>query len=91
MKPQEIDVRIDELVLHGFSSTDGPRIGAALEGELARLFTEPGVPTALGRGGRIGALDAGQFDVASSARAEGVGAQVAQKVHRGLSEGRGSL
>ncbi len=87
MKPREIDVRIDELVLHGFRASDRLRIGAALERELARLFTERGVPPSLTRSGQIVSLDAGQFEVPSSARAEGVGARAAHQVHRGLSEG----
>lgn len=38
--PAAVDLRIDSLVLHGFSPAEGRRAGAAFEQELARLLTE---------------------------------------------------
>lgn len=47
-----IELRIEELILHGFSPGDHHRIGAAVERELGHLLSERGLPAALGRGGR---------------------------------------
>jgi hypothetical protein len=41
---RSVDLRIDELVLHGFEKSTGPRIAAAFESELKALLTFGGVP-----------------------------------------------
>jgi hypothetical protein len=46
MKPREIDVHIEELVLHGFPLGDRWRIGHAIEHELRDLLAEGGIPPA---------------------------------------------
>jgi len=81
MKPGNIELRIEELILHGFDSGDRHRIGAAVEAELARLFAEQGVPPSLARGGEMAHLDGGSFEVAPSSRAEVIGSQVAQALY----------
>lgn len=83
MKPN-IELHIEELVLHGFAPGDRSRIGEAVEGELTRLLTERGVPPFLMRGGETGRLDVGTFEVTSGSRAEKLGSQVAQAVYGGL-------
>jgi hypothetical protein len=42
--PREIDVHIEELVLHGFTPLDGRHVTDTLAAELRRLLTERGVP-----------------------------------------------
>jgi hypothetical protein len=85
-----LDLRIDELVLHGFAPSDRHALAAAIERELARLFREGGVPPTLldrGQGERIldsYRLDAGSFAVPHDAPADAVGMQVARAIHRGL-------
>ncbi len=79
-----VDLRIEEVVLHGFAPGDRYRIGDALERELSRLFTEHGMPP-LAQGGDIGCLDGGAFEVAPSSNAGAIGVQVAQAVYGGLS------
>ena len=44
MKPGNIELHIEELVLNGFGPVDRYRIGVAVEVELARLFAEQSVP-----------------------------------------------
>ena len=44
MNPREIEVHIEELVLHGFQPYDRWPIAAALEGELRGLLAECGLP-----------------------------------------------
>jgi hypothetical protein len=78
---QNIDLHIEELVLHGFAPEDRYRIGAAVERELARLLAERGVPPGLAAGAEIAGLDGGAFQVAPGARPEAIGAQVAQAVY----------
>ena len=45
MKPREIDVHIEELVLHGFKPASRWQIAEALEQELRGLLTANGVPS----------------------------------------------
>ncbi|HEX8237089.1 MAG TPA: hypothetical protein VF600_14115 [Abditibacteriaceae bacterium] len=85
MKPN-IELHIEELVLHGFSPSDRIAIGMAVEHELARLFAERGVSSSLAQGGEMARLNAGAFQVAPGARSDTIGTQVAQSVHRGLSQ-----
>lgn len=85
MSPREIKVRIDELVLHGFSPADRLRIGAALERELARLLVERGLPEGLAGGAEVQAVDAGSFVRGPLITPSLIGAEVAQAVYGGLS------
>jgi hypothetical protein len=85
MKPENVELHIEELVLRGFAPGDRYRIGEAVERELARLFTEEGVPPSLARRSGIERLDGGAFEVAHGLKAEAIGVQVAQAVFGGLS------
>jgi hypothetical protein len=79
-----VELKIEELVLHGFTPRDRDRIGEALERELARLFSERGVPTSVVNGGEIPRLNAGSFNVTAGAKPEMIGAQLALQVYQGL-------
>jgi hypothetical protein len=85
MRPLNVEVRIEELLLHGFAPGDRYRIGQAVERELVRLFTEQGVPPSLTQGGEIASMDGGAFNVAPGSKSETIGVQVAQAVYRGWS------
>ena len=76
-----IELRIEELVLHGFAPGDRHRVGAAVERELARLLAERGLPPGLVRGADLSRLDGGSFAVAPGAGAEAIGARVARAVY----------
>jgi hypothetical protein len=82
--PSSVEIRIEELALHGFTPIDRYRLAAAVERELARLFTDQGVPTSLAQGNEIAHLNGGRFEVAAGANAEGIGIQVAQALYGGL-------
>ncbi len=84
MTPYNLDFNIDELVLDGFDGVDRERLGAAVEHELARLFTEQGVSAALRQGGRTARLDGGAFTLTPNADADAIGTQIAQAVFGGL-------
>jgi hypothetical protein len=79
MKPKNIELNIEELVLHGFSPGDRHHIGEAVEQELTRLLADQGVPQSLERSGVIANMDGGAFEVAPGSRA-----QVAKAVYGGL-------
>jgi len=85
LKPANLELRIDELVLHGFEPGDRYRIGEAVERELTRLFAEQGTPPSLAQGREVTRLDGGAFEAAPGSRAEAIGAQMARMVYGGLS------
>jgi hypothetical protein len=84
MRPRAIEVRIEELVLQGFSSADRLRIGAAVERELGRLLREGGLPESLAGGLERETIDAGSFARSSQATASTLGESVARSVYTGL-------
>jgi hypothetical protein len=84
VKPGRIELHVEELMLHGFEPADRHRIGLAVEHELGRLFAERGAPRSLTRGEGVPRLNAGSFQVTPGARAESIGARVAQAVYRGM-------
>ena len=79
-----IELHIEELILHGFAPGDRYRIGDAVERELTRLFVEQGVPLSLTQGREVAHLDGGAFKVTSGSKPEVIGAHVAQAVYGGL-------
>jgi hypothetical protein len=84
MKPKNIELHIEELVLEGLEGSDHRIIGEAVERELSRLFAEQGVPPSLENGGKIDNLDGGAFEMTPGSRAEVVGSRVARTVYGGL-------
>ncbi len=86
MTRPNIELHIEELVLHGFASADRYLIGEAVQRELARLFAEQGVPSSLTSGGELTRLHGGSFNVAPGAKAEAIGTQIAQSVYGGMKE-----
>ena len=85
MKPENLELHIEELVLRGFAPGERYRIGEAVKRELARLFDEQGVPPSLAQGSEVERLDGGAFEVSRGSRSEAVGVQVAQAIYGGLS------
>ena len=76
-----LEMEIEDLVLHGFPGMDKDRIARAVQMELERLITEGGVPASLQEGGDIARLEGGSFQVAPDLSAEEVGAQVARAIY----------
>lgn len=81
---QNIEIHIEELVLHGFEHTDRFRIGTAVAGELTRLLTERGIPPSLSHNRELPRLDGGTFNLAPNTKPELFGTQVAQGIYGGL-------
>ena len=86
MRPKNIEIHIEELVLHDFEAGNHQNIGEVVERELSRLFTEQGAPQSLNRNGKIERLDGGAFKAKRGSKPETIGAKVAQAVHGGLSK-----
>jgi hypothetical protein len=84
MRPKNINLHIEELVLHGFAPGDRHRIGDAVERELRRLLIEQGVPASLTREGSSDRIDAGSFDFAPGTKAETIGVHVAKVLYSGF-------
>lgn len=80
-----IDLRIDELILHGFAARDRHRIAAAIERELLRLITQQGFQSLTTMPANTDRLDAGSFQLAEGAKPQILGRRVAQHVFRQLS------
>ena len=84
MTPYNIELHIEELVLHGFAPKDRRAISAAIQHELTRLFAEQGIHPSLARGYHAAKLDGGAFNIKSGAKPESMGTQVAQSLYGGL-------
>ena len=84
MESANLNLHIEELVLHGFALGDRYRIGEAVQQELTRLFAEQGVPPSLAQGGEVGRLDGGRFEMAAGMQAGAIGTQIAQSIYGGL-------
>ena len=83
MRP-DIELHIEELVLHGFGPADRDAIGDAVRRELSRLLAEGEVPAAWACDSQTPALDGGSFEAAPGPTPDTVGTQIAQALHGGL-------
>ena len=84
MKPPNIELHIEELVLHGFKPADRAAIGQAVQRELTRLFTEGGLHSSLHQEHQLSRLDGGTFTVKQGSNPAAIGAQIAQQVYGGM-------
>ena len=78
MKPREIEVHIEELVLHGFDAPSRWSIADALENELRGLLAEGGVPSAWRA--NPASLNAGLVRLTNP---EATGKEIAAAIHGG--------
>jgi hypothetical protein len=84
MVPYNLNLQIDHLVLHGFPAGDLHLIHATIQQELTRLFTEQGVPPSLMQGGGVNQVNGGSFEMTVGAKADAIGAQIAQSIYGGM-------
>jgi hypothetical protein len=82
----EVQVQIDELVLHGFAASDRYVVGEAVERELVRLLSEKGVPRSLRSENARDKIKAPGFNAAFGAKQSAIGRQIAQAVYDGFSQ-----
>jgi hypothetical protein len=76
--PREIQVDIQELVLHGFPSPDRWQIGDAVESKLRDLLATQGLPASWCENPER--VDAGMIRLTNSLQ---TGKQIAAAIHRG--------
>jgi hypothetical protein len=77
INPREIEVHIEELILHGCAPGQRWEIGDALENELRALLAEKGLPA--GWLASPAQIDAGTIRLTRTSTA---GAQIAEAIHR---------
>lgn len=88
--PARIELRIDELVLHGVALRDRHRVADAIERELARLVADGGAPAAAALATNPAPArpapppPPASIVVPRGARAEDLGAGVARAIYRTL-------
>lgn len=80
MSRPNVRLRIEDLVLEGFSPAEGARIGAAVERELERLIAERGLPEGMS-GAAIPRIDGGSFRVSAGSRPESAGREIAARLY----------
>ncbi len=81
-RPSSIEVRIDELVLRGFSAGDRFHLAEALQNELTRLFAESTRGKTVSRTISLDRLSADAIRVAPGAKPAAIGVQLGQSVYR---------
>lgn len=79
----DVEVHIDEIVLYGLPAAARRRIADAVTAELERLVREQGLPAWMTAGENVLSVEGGAFTVEPGARAERIGAQIAQAIYGG--------
>jgi hypothetical protein len=80
----DVELHIDELVLHGFDRRDGPAIGDAARAELARLVGAAGAPDVLAARGSVELAVADAGELGPDASAELLGGRIGRAVFEGI-------
>lgn len=84
MNTPNLDLHIENLILHDLPHLDQAQLSVVIQQELARLFTERGVPASLQQSHAMASVDGGAFTVPPDASVETVGSQIAQAVYGGF-------
>jgi hypothetical protein len=80
----EVELHIEELILHGFKEGDRYRIAEALTSELSRLFSLGPIPESLSEGLDVEGIDAGSFRTSVEPGPHNIGMGAARKIYGGL-------
>jgi hypothetical protein len=83
MKP-DIELHIEELILHGLRPGDRYRISEELQLELARLLREKDVPSLLAQGGEYPRINSGTIKIEPASDAQSIGRRIAGTVYESL-------
>ena len=81
MNPREIEVHIEELILHGFAPGTRWEVADALQSELRGLFAERGLPT--GWHASPERIEAGAIHAGAKTKPASTGEQIARAVYEG--------
>lgn len=80
---RDIEIHIDELVLHGFPPADRYQVAEALERELVRLLADGGIPALLRQSGSIPSLTGHETEISMASGEVPSGEQIARTVFEG--------
>ena len=83
VESQNVELHIEELVLHRFAPGDRHHIAEAMQQELTRLLAQ-GVPRSLANSQELGQLDGGSFEMVAGMPPAAIGIQVAQSIYTRL-------
>ena len=86
MMKQNIELHIEELVLHGFSHSDRHRIGGFIEQELTKLISNGSILKDCKQDVQIPYLDGGSFAMRSDTKIESTGVEIARSVYRTINK-----
>jgi hypothetical protein len=81
-----VELRIEELVLHGFAPGERYVIGDAVEQELMRLLGEQGVPVSLRCENATDEIRGAIFNMPPNAKPPAIGRQIAEAVYAGFNQ-----
>lgn len=84
MQNKNIELHIEQLILHGFLASDRHRIAGAVERELTNLLTDKGISPPMSKDFNAVSLDGGTIEISQNSPAEKVGSQVAHSIYKGL-------
>ncbi len=79
-----IELNIEELVLHGFSHGDKYSIAQAVQQELTDMLFKSLTDNSLLKVGEYYRIDAGQFELQADAKPEQIGIHIANAIYGGL-------
>ncbi len=79
---QQIELHIEELVLHGFPPNQRHAIAQAIEMNLTRLLTEQQTPAAWQQNGKVRSINAGSIHINNVSKTEVTGNKIANAVYK---------
>ena len=85
---REVELHIEELVLHGFARGDRYRIAEAIQHELARLFGDASAPSSFLQSGESPRLDGGAFQISHGATAQSIGVEIGRAIYQSFGGGK---
>jgi hypothetical protein len=78
----QVEVEIEELVLHGFSRSDAVAVAASIERSLRVQFADSS--SRFGKSRTIERVDAKAIEVTAGATPRAIGGAVAERLHRSV-------
>jgi len=86
MKPKNVELSIEKLVLEGFAIENGERIRTGVEHELSRLLIERGMPESYVQKHDMAQVNGGRIDIAQGSDVSSMGEQIARAIYGGMHE-----
>lgn len=83
LSAQDVEIHIEELVLHGVDVSDRAALGEALQRELQRLVAEQGIPTLLASPERFQRWSPAPLTLDAGMKPDQLGARLAWTLHQG--------